>query len=188
MNGPDDEDILSVQRVLVGDREAFSSIVSRYERRLRSYCRSRLPESEVDDTVQDIFLRAYKGLESFRLGSRFSPWLFTIAFNVIAARKHRFRNEEEKRQRAAAEPARAFDENEGPGLLEAEALLSAVRSLPRMYRDAVEMYYYAELPVEDVAKVLGVGTEAVKTRLFRARKLLRSALEGGNREGSREVY
>lgn len=188
MNSPDDEDILCIQRVLAGDREAFSSIVSRYERRLRSYCRSRLPETEVDDTVQDIFVRAFRGLEKFRLGASFSPWLFTIAFNVIAGRKHRFRNEEEKRQRVAAEPSRSFDENEGLRLLEAEALLAAVRALPRMYRDAVEMYYYADLPVEDIAKVLGVGTEAVKTRLFRARKLLRAALEGGNRERPREVY
>ena len=188
MNSPDDEDILCMQRVLAGDREAFSSIVSRYERRLRSYCRSRLPEAEVDDAVQDILVRAFRGLGGFRLGASFSPWLFTIAFNVIAGSKHRYRNEEEKMQRAATEPARNFDENEGLHLLEAEALLSAVRSLPRMYREAVEMYYYAELPVEDIAKVLGVGTEAVKTRLFRARKLLRAALEGGNREGLREVY
>lgn len=188
MNSPDDEDILCIQRVLAGDREAFSSIVSRYERRLRSYCRSRLPEAEVDDTVQDILVRAFRGLGGFRLGSSFSPWLFTIAFNVIAGRKHRFRNEEEKRQRIAAEPARAFDENEGFHLLEAEALLSAVRSLQGMYRDVVEMYYYADLGVDEIAKVLGVGTEAVKTRLVRARKMLRVALEGGNREGSREVY
>jgi RNA polymerase sigma-70 factor (ECF subfamily) len=188
VNSPDDEDILSIQRVLAGDREAFSSIVSKYERRLRSYCRARLPDTEVDDTVQDILIRAFRGLGGFRLGSSFSPWLFTIAFNVIAGRKHRFRNEEEKRQRFAAEPARDLEENEGLRLLEAEALLSAVRSLPGMYRDAVEMYYYAELPVEDIAKVLGVGNEAVKTRLFRARKLLRVALEGGNREGLREVY
>jgi RNA polymerase sigma-70 factor (ECF subfamily) len=61
--------------------------------------------------------------------------------------------------------------------LASENLRSAVASLPASYRAAVELYYFAGLGVSDVAKALGLGEEAVKTRLFRARKELSSLLD-----------
>lgn len=182
----DEDDILSIQRVLSGDAGAFASLVRKYERRLRSYCRSRLPESEVDDAVQDIFVKAFRSLGSFRLGASFSPWLFAIARSSIAGRKLRFRREEEKRARLAAEGL-ATSENGGLAELEAEYLLKAVAALPQAYREVVELYYLAELDTEGTADTLGIGVEAVKTRLFRARKLLREFMEKGNRGGVQGV-
>jgi RNA polymerase sigma-70 factor (ECF subfamily) len=183
----DEEDILSIQRVLTGDTRAYAFLVTKYERRLRSYCRSRLPDSEVDDTVQDIFIKAFRSLSGFRLGRGFSPWLFTIALNSIASKKHRFRNEEDKRARFIAENRDVHAMNEGMDKLESDFLLKAVGALPRGYRDVVELYYLGELDTEQTAEALGIGLEAVKTRLFRARKLLREMLENGNRSGSQGV-
>jgi RNA polymerase sigma-70 factor (ECF subfamily) len=180
VSGSDEEDILCVQRVLMGDTQSFALLVSKYEHRLRSYCRSRLPDSEVDDTVQDIFLKAFKSLAGFRLGRSFPPWIFSIARSCIAGKKHRYRNEEDKRARFVAEYGAVSGVNEGMERLEAEFLLRAVAALPRNYRDVVELYYLAELDTEQTAKTLGIGLEAVKTRLFRARKLLQEMLENGN--------
>lgn len=182
----DEEDILDIQRVLSGDRGAFAALLRKYERRLRGYCRSRLPDSEVDDAVQDIFVKAFKSLGSFRLGASFPPWLFAIARNSIAGRKLRFRREEEKAARLAAEGLEA-GENDGLAGLEAEYLLKAVAALPQAYREVVELYYLAELDSGETAEALGLGVEAVKTRLFRARKLLREFMENGNRRGTKGV-
>ena len=162
------------------DAQAFAGIVARYERRLRAYCRSRLPASEVDDAVQDVFVKAFRGLAGFKLGYSFAPWLFAIARSAIAGRKHRFRNEEDKRARLSADYDPGAGVNDGEAELEAESLRRAVSSLPRGYRDAVELYYFAELDTEKTAAALGIGVEAVKTRLFRARKLLHEMLGGGN--------
>jgi RNA polymerase sigma-70 factor (ECF subfamily) len=187
VSGSDEEDILNIQRILSGDTKPFECLVRKYEHRLRNYCRARLPASEVDDAVQDILIRAFKSLSGFRLGCSFSPWLFAIALNNIASRKHRFRNEMDKHARLTAEKEEAFSVNEGIETLEADFLLDAVATLPRGYRDVVELYYLAELDTEQTAKALGIGLEAVKTRLFRARKLLRGMLESGNRGGTRGV-
>lgn len=187
MNGSDEEDILCIQRVLTGDTQSFAFLVSKYEHRLRNFCRSKLPDSEVDDAVQDIFLKAFRSLAGFRLGRSFPPWLFSIARSSIAGKKHRYRNEEDKRARFAAEYGDISGVNEGMKKLEAEFLLKAVAALPRSYRDVVELYYLAELDTEQTAKTLGIGLEAVKTRLFRARKLLQEMLENGNPAGPQGV-
>lgn len=187
LQGSDEEDILSIQRVLSGDAEAFAPLVRKYGGRLRQFCRSRLPDSEVDDTVQDILVKAFRSLPGFRLGASFPPWLFSIARSCIAGRKHRYRNEAVKQARFMAEHRDDSATNEGLEGLEAESVLRAVSALPRVYRDVVELYYLAGLDVEDTAQALGLGQEAVKTRLFRARKALREMMESGNPKGSQGV-
>jgi RNA polymerase sigma-70 factor (ECF subfamily) len=184
LNGSDEEDIVHIQRVLSGEQRMFSFLVEKYEHRLRRFCRSRLPDSEVDDAVQDVFIKAFKGLAGFQLGRSFSPWLFAIALNGIARKKRRFRNEEIKKARFTAENRDVNDSNDGLRELESESLRKAVAALPRSYRDVVDLYYFAELDTDETAKALGLGLEAVKTRLFRARKLLREMLENGNRAGT----
>lgn len=184
----DEEDILSIQRVLSGDSAAFAVLVRKYERRLRSFCRSRLPEAEVDDAAQEVFVKAFKSLGGFRLGASFCPWLFSIAMSTIARKKHRYRNEVDKTRRLMAEADGHTGQNEGLANLEGEFLRKAVRELPPAYRDVVELYYFAELSTEESAKALGLGVEAVKSRLFRARKLLQEMMEGRNRSGPQGVY
>jgi RNA polymerase sigma-70 factor, ECF subfamily len=187
VNGSDEEDIVHIQRVLSGEPRMFSFLVDKYEHRLRKFCRSRLPDSEVDDAVQDVFIKAFQGLAGFQLGRSFSPWLFAIALNGIARKKRRYRNDEVKRVRFAAENRDAYGSNDGQRELEEESLRKAVAALPRSYRDVVDLYYFAELDTEQTAKALDIGLEAVKTRLFRARKLLRKMLENGNRVGTEGV-
>jgi RNA polymerase sigma-70 factor (ECF subfamily) len=174
-------DDAAIRRVLAGDRNAFGAIIGKYGARVIAFCRSRMKsEEEARDAAQEVFLRAYTSLDKFRLGERFPPWLFTIAANHV---RTRFRLISADRRAAQAvrmqvEIAASSDPvDEADGAFRAESLRKAIATLGGDLRRAVELYYFAGLSVDETAKVLGVGGEAVKSRLFRARKALRKYLE-----------
>jgi len=175
------DDALVVQRVLDGDTETFRALVDRYGDRLFRFCRARLgDDADAEDAVQDVFIRAFRLLGSYDMTRSWSSWLFAIAANRVKSRyasrvSARALVERAGREVAAMDgvPESDFD----PERLTLEAMMgqelrSAVASLSPSYRSPVELYYFAGLDVGDVAATLGLGEEAVKTRLFRARKAL----------------
>jgi len=188
----DDDDAALVGRVLAGEPDAFRSLVDRYSDRLYRFCRARLgDDADAEDAVQDVFARAYRSLASFDASRSWPSWLFSIAANRVksryAARSSVARLVERAggealvvgEARLAGEAASAGDDPAelAVGTMAAEALREAVASLPAAYRAPVELFYFAGLGVADVARALGLGEEAVKTRLFRARKELSRLLD-----------
>jgi RNA polymerase sigma-70 factor (ECF subfamily) len=173
------EDVVVIQRVLGGDAEAFRLLVRRYGGRLRGFCLARLGDAdEADDAVQDVFLRAYRSLGGFRLGSSFASWLFAIAANRVRTRRARASAREALTRRAAdgARAASAADPQEHVlANVEREEVRRAVARLSWPLRAAVELYYFAGLSVDETASALAVGREAVKSRLLRARRELARA-------------
>lgn len=176
----DDDEV--VKKVLSGDREAYRFLVDKYGPRVISFCRSRMhSEDDAKDAAQDVFIRAYSSLASFRTGESFAAWLFAIAANHVRTRFRIFSSERRKTEAAGVEvatapPADPVEDVERS--FRADGLRRAVSTLPPDMRWPVEFYYFAELSVAETARVLGLGEEAVKTRLFRARKYLRLTLEG----------
>ncbi len=172
------EDVLAVQRVLSGDADAFSAIVMRHAGSLKRFCETRLGNrDDAEDAAQDVFLRAFRSLRSFRLGSSFKAWLFGIAANRIKSRYAAKGKEADIRARISAElgaflsgDSYANAESEAVDALEAWAARTAVSLLGPANRAAAELYYVAGLSVDEIAESLGLGAEAVKSRLFRARK------------------
>lgn len=176
-DAPGTEDILAVQRVLSGDESAFASLVERHAGDLRRFCALRLGSREdAEDAVQEVFLRAFKALPSFKLGLSFRAWLFAIAANRIKTRYASRGREKDLRAKAESEYAvladsgRADAEKEAIEALEAWAARSAISRLGPANRPVAELYYVAGLGVEEIGQALGLGAEAVKSRLFRARK------------------
>jgi RNA polymerase sigma factor (sigma-70 family) len=182
----DDDDSAVASRVLSGDADAFRLLVDRYGDRLYRFCRARLgDDSDAEDAVQDVFVRAYRSLRSFNPARSWASWLFAIAANRVKSRyvssAGRERLVEKAGNEAAVlEPAASVAADPATLALDAmaaESLRSAVASLPASYRAPVELYYFAGLGVADVAKALGLGEEAVKSRLFRSRKELSLILD-----------
>lgn len=175
------DDSAVAARVLAGDRDAYRILVDRYGARVFAFCRVRVKsDDDASDAAQDVFVRAFNSLATFRQGGSFPAWLFAIAGNHLRTRFRLFSSHQRKIDAAAIEAASAaspdpFDEMEKA--LRAEELRRAVSALPPDMRWPVELYYFAELSVAETARVMGLGEEAVKTRLFRARKALRLLLE-----------
>jgi len=187
-NGDDAGDIELVRGILAGDSELFRVLVKRYGDGLYRFCLVRLGDpEEAEDAVQEVFLRVYKFLGSFDQARSFSSWLFGIAANRVRSRYGKRLKEAALVEKAGMEAAGRQDllgtagDTEALALaaLAAEELRAAVSRLETSLRLPVELYYFAGLKVAEVAEILGLGTEAVKSRLFRARKELSGLLEHG---------
>ena len=170
----DDQDTADARRVAAGDASAFEGIVLRWQYRLVTlawrFCRQR---AMAEDMAQEVFLKAFRAIGSFRGEAAFSTWLISIALNT-----YRSRLRAEGQPLVSLDPARYLAAAGGP-LREleehqsAEALRRAVLTLPERYRDAIITFYFEEKNLAQAARILDVAEGTLKARLHRARELLR---------------
>jgi RNA polymerase sigma-70 factor (ECF subfamily) len=167
------EELELIQRSLNGDLEAWGEIVSRYKEAVFAVTLSILRNwADAEDATQDAFIRAYENLRHYDLSRKFSTWLFTVAANVAKnALRKRKRQKEPPFSEAEDDPTEEVHQD-----LRLAAVRRAVTELPEVYRLPVMLYYWHGLPVEEIAQVLGVPAGTVKTRLYRARALIRAKL------------
>jgi len=182
----DDQELL--QRVRAGEREAFYTLVSRYERPLyRSALAITRNPTDAEDVVQETFLRAYEHLAQFRGEAKFQTWLTQIALNTarMKLRKNHGALWESLDQPRATEegvlPRDVREWRENPeqqlGREEIEALLhQALKGLPAGYREVLALRDLQLLSTQETAEILGLSVANVKTRLLRARLQLRERL------------
>lgn len=168
-------DELLVVRCQLGERDAFEALVGRWHEPLWRYAR-RLTGQDVaaDDAVQDVWLRVVRGIARLRDRSRFRAWLFGIARRALMDRL---------RARYAAPDHVALDDREPADAAEPDGLDQALDAmheelarLPLLEREVLVLFYLRELTLTELADVLAVPPGTVKSRLFRARKLLRQQL------------
>ena len=167
------EELELIQRSLNGDLEAWGEIVTRYKEAVFAVTLSILRNwADAEDATQDAFIRAYENLRHYDLSRKFSTWLFTVAANVAKnALRKRKRQKEPPLVEAEDDPAEEVHQD-----LRLAAVRRAVADLPEVYRMPVMLYYWHGLPVEEIAQVLGIPSGTVKTRLYRARALIRAKL------------
>lgn len=174
-----------VARVLAGDRALFELLMRRNNRRLYRVARAILGrDAEAEDVVQEAYVRAFTHLGAFEGRARFSTWLTRIAvYEALACRRRRrtegaaaaAREEEEELMqwptRGAADPEQSAAGAELRRVIEA-----SVDALPEHYRVVFMLRAVEELSVAETAECLEIPEETVKTRLHRARGLLRERL------------
>lgn len=181
-----------VRRHLRGDRSAFRELVERHTKSIYNLAyRSTGDRAEAEDIVQETFLRVYRVLPDSRLDLPFRPWLFRIAVNLCRdwAKKRRpapfsmLEQMDNEREQDGISPYEETPDDAPLPLEHIEAeelkrlLMQAVAGLPEPYRLAVTLRYSEGLPYQDIADVLGLPLNTVRTHLFRAKELLRRALE-----------
>lgn len=174
-----------IRRARAGDQDAFAELVVMHADRIYGALRRfGLDTDEADEVAQEVFVRAWRGLPRFGERSRFSTWLYRIAFNEAQRRLSR-------RPRARAEPEPDREDpivylQESPELspeaqtLDAEferTLERALDQLPADWRAAVVLRDVEGLSTHDAAEVAGIGEAAFKSRLHRGRMQLRGLLE-----------
>ena len=180
------DDRALVARILEGDRDRFTELVRRYEKRLVNYVYRITHRYEgAHDLAQDIFVKVYLALDRYDPKYQFSTWLFRIAQNsaIDALRKKsiaevpivRTGGDDEGKERefadAGVSPYRAM-KNKQLGA----AIDVAVRNLPPDYRELIQLRHFAELSYEEIASMKKLPLGTVKNKLFRARNLLKDAL------------
>jgi RNA polymerase sigma-70 factor, ECF subfamily len=152
-----------------GDLEAFEGLVRRYQRRVYALAYQHLRDPvEAQDLAQEVFVRLYRNLERYDPERPFEPWFWRLAANVAATYR---------RQRPA--PALELpDVAEATSAARDEALplARALADLSDDLRLPILLHYYLDLPLEEIAEAMGLSLSAVKSRLHRARALLRRLL------------
>ena len=173
-----DIDFRLMRAVQNGDMVAFNELVDRYKDRLLNVIGRMLSSrEEAEDIVQETFVRVYQHRQSFNFQHCLSTWIYTIGLNLA-------RNELRKRKKFRHYDITEMQGNETEFAVEMklptrlpEVLSSAINGLPEKYRTAFLLRDVQELPYEEVAKILNVPLGTVKSRVNRARMMLREKLK-----------
>ena len=173
----DEEVALLIQS---GKIEFFDILLERYEEKIRRYSRKFLSDHEdINDVLQDIFIKAYKNIRSFDAKRKFSPWLYRIAHNeLINALKKKKKNPLPLFDLDVFFPQHLSDNN---GLNEqierremAELIGKCLDRLELKYREPVILYYFEELSYRDIAEVMRIPISTVGIRIKRAKEIMRA--------------
>jgi RNA polymerase sigma-70 factor, ECF subfamily len=156
-----------VKAVLDGDREGFGRLYALYAPLVHGILLARVPRTEVDDLVQDIFLHAFKKLHTLRDSSSFGPWIAMIARNRAVDYYRRSRETVE-----ITDDIRGTDKQES----KAAEILELIRSLPEAYRETLVLRLVEGMTGPEIAARTGLTAASVRVNLHRGMKLLREKL------------
>ena len=179
-----------VERIATGDQLAFEAVMRKYNGKLYRIARAILKnDSDAEDVLQDAYLDAYRHIGEFRGGSELATWLTRIVINQALMRVRK------ERRRSSIIPFRSAlmhetdspeaqvpdQQSESPSasVIRAETrrmLERRIDELPVAFRTVFIMREVEEMSVEETARCLSITPATVRTRLFRARALLREAL------------
>ena len=186
-------DATLARRAAQGDRDAFRLLVERYQRPMAALVSRMTPNpDDVDDVVQELFLRAWKGLPNFRGDAQFSTWLYRIGVNTAIKHRSRRKNEmhlslsaddlaggmeslrapEDASPSVGGDPYRAAAQKERE-----ESIRLAVQSLPEKQKTVVVLHYFEGHSCEEISQIVGCSLGTVWSRLHYACKRLKGVLE-----------
>ena len=183
-------DEVLIGRIVAGERNLYRILIERHQQNVYSLGLSFFKNSDdAADFTQEVFIKAYMGLSGFQGRSRFSTWLYRIAYNTGINSIHR---RQEFLSLASESEEEAEDiELPAPDNVEAELLrkhsMAAVREameeLPERFRICLELYFFYDRSYEEITVITGFPLNTVKSHIFRAKQLLRtrlaSVMEGG---------
>jgi RNA polymerase sigma-70 factor (ECF subfamily) len=173
-----------VQRVQRGDKVAFEMLFTKYQRRVsRLVARFVRSEAEVEDIVQESFIKAYRALASFRGDSAFYTWLYRIAVNtaknhLVSASKRPIslsqfeKNDDDDFQEDIFMSDAATPESELITKQIAETVNKSMNELPADLREAIMLREIEGMSYEDIADAMGCPIGTVRSRIFRAREAI----------------
>lgn len=168
-----------------GDTDAFGELMRRYESKLKRYGRKFLSRSEdIEDLVQDVFIKVYTNIQSFDIALRFSPWIYRIAHNT-------FVNELKRKSKYGLSvfdadvilPLIPSKETADGAVLDAELqkeIDTLITILPAKYREVIVLHYIEDLSYQEISEVLQIPVTTVGVRMNRARTKLQAAFQEKN--------
>lgn len=185
-----DEELMGLYRR--GDRGAFEELFARHHRKVIHFCyRMTGDQASAEDAAQEVFLRIARAAATYEPTAKFTTWMYTVARRTTL---NFLRDEKDERDRAAASDAEGgegvspLSRVPGPESLNPESMawsaelserfIEALRRLPESHRAALVLNRGEGLSYDEVAAVLGVTVQAVKSRIFRAREMLLERLSG----------
>lgn len=182
------DDFQLVEAFRHGDEKAFEELVRRYQRQVANIIYLTLGNREaIEDLTQEVFIRVYKSLARFQHDASVYSWIYRITVNLcideIRRRKikrtislqffsdHKLEQEKKFKDKATAADRVLTEERRS-------MVREALQKLSPLQRTVIVLREYEDLSYDEIAKTLNISTQAVKSRIFRARDELRKLLEG----------
>jgi RNA polymerase sigma-70 factor, ECF subfamily len=180
----DDSLAALVERCRCGDMDAFERVVAETQTGVYNLAYSVLRNrEEAEDVTQEVYLRVWRSLPSYRGEARFTTWLYRIAVNSSLNRRRKLRGRMgeveddgvlDRLESPAIDPAVAAIEQERN-----QALWAAVMRLPEKYQVVINLFYRQQLTYDEMAEVLAIPLGTIKAQLNRARGALAGMLHAG---------
>lgn len=174
-----------IGRVLGGEPAAYATLVDRHKTMAYNIALRivRRPE-DAEEITQDAFVKAYRSLSSFKGDSKFSTWLYRIVYNASVSHIRKNRREvimDSSDFKILRHPEMVEEAQPDNNDFMISALRKALDGLPAAEQTIINLFYFEQLSVEDIARVMNLSASNVKVRLFRLRKrlydLIRAATE-----------
>lgn len=171
-------DFLLVKSARGGDGKAFAKLMSFYKNRVYMFGMGFFRnEADSDDFVQDVFIKVYTHLASFKGNSMFSTWLMRIAYTTAV---NSVKRRKEYLPLADEELLISGDltpEDREIRKATADAIHEAVKGLPEKYSLCLDLYFSYDIPYQEISEMTDLPVNTIKSHIFRAKKLLRKKLE-----------
>ncbi|MGQ8781830.1 RNA polymerase sigma factor RpoE [Proteus mirabilis] len=175
-------DQMLVEKVQLGDQKAFNLLVIRYQHKVASLISRYVPQGDVPDVAQEVFIKAYRAIGSFRGDSAFYTWLYRIAVNtaknyLVAQGRRPPSNDLDASDVENFETSNALKEISNPeNLMLSEELrrvvFQTIESLPEDLRVAITLRELDGLSYEEIAVIMDCPVGTVRSRIFRAREAI----------------
>lgn len=175
MAQPDDRHY--IDRIMAGDTQAFALLVDRYKNLVYTLALRMIKNTdEAEEAAQDTFVKVFRSMDKFKGESKFSTWIYRVAYNTCLDRlkKHKTApfavaiDDYGTRQLAAVENVLdTLDEQERQ-----RAVQNCLQQMPSEEAFLLTLYYFEELSLDEIAKIIGIKPNNVKVKLFRCRKRL----------------
>jgi len=171
------EDNIYIEKIKKGDTSAFASLVEKHKDMVFTIIVKIVRKAEdAEEIAQDVFLKVFEKLESFRGESRFSTWLYRIAYNAAISKTRKRRLEVEALDDFTLNNYSVDEVKEELESIEAEEQQALLKEAMENLSDddflIIKLFYLEELPVKDISYVTGLSHANVKVKLHRIRKKL----------------
>lgn len=175
-------DQVYIDKILDGDTSAFTTLVDRYKDLVYTLAlRMMKHKEEAEEVAQDTFIKIFKSLDKFKGDSKFSTWIYRVAYNTCLDRLKKNKRQQntvtidEYTEHQVKTIDNALDKIEAK---EKEAAIKACLDLlPSEESFLLTLFYFEEQSLEEIAKVVGLKPNNVKVKLFRCRKRLATILK-----------
>jgi len=173
-------DEIIVGQIVTGQKDLFRLLVRRHEKAVFAMGLGFFSNSEdASDFTQDVFLKAYRNLGGFEGRSRFSTWLYRIAYNTAVNEVNR---RKEYHSLADEDMNKLICSSETPERLmlretARDAVKTAVNELPQRFKVCVDLFFFYDRSYQEIETITGIPVNTVKSHVFRAKTLLRDKLK-----------
>jgi RNA polymerase sigma-70 factor, ECF subfamily len=169
-----------VESAQCGDREAFDALVSEHQGEIRKFILKRVSREQVDDLLQEIWVAAWTSIGEFDCRSRFRTWLYGIAINKC---KSHYRSQQRRLAHLSLDDMLPDPQQPASQGSELEARLPTLLDmLSDNHHQLLDLYYYGELTLPEISRLLDRNLNTVKYQFYRAHSELGNLMKQGGQE------